>query len=188
MTIERARAGFQIGFHAIGDRALDMALNAFQAEEDACPGSSAQRFRIEHGQVVDPWDFSRYWWHGVIASVQPNHLLTDMNWAEDRIGPERAKNLYAWKRFVSQGTALAFGTDYPVEPIAPFRELYAAVTRTSEDGDKTYYAEQAIGIGQALYAYTQASAFAENMETRKGKLVPGQFADFVVLDRDLLRA
>ncbi len=90
---------------------VDMALNAFQAAEDAYPGSTAYRFRIEHNQVVAPKDFSRFWWLGVIASMQPNHLLTDMNWAEDRIGPGRAKNSYPWKRFVDQGTVLAFGTD-----------------------------------------------------------------------------
>jgi predicted amidohydrolase YtcJ len=187
MTVERAKAGFQIGFHAIGDRAVSMALNAFTAAEADSPGSIAYRFRIEHDQVVDPKDFGRFWWLGVIASMQPNHLLTDMNWAEDRIGPERAKTSYAWKRFLTQGTVLAFGTDYPVEPVAPFRGLYAAVTRKNEAGTKTYYPEQAISIGQALYAYTQASAFAEHMETKKGRLVPGQFADFVVLDRDVLK-
>lgn len=188
MTIERAKAGFQIGFHAIGDRAVSMALNAFVAAEAAVPQSIAYRFRIEHDQVIDPRDFARYQWLAVIASMQPNHLLTDMNWAEDRIGPERAKNSYPWKTFADQGTVLAFGTDYPVEPISPFRGIYCAVTRTSEDGSRTYHPEQALTIGQALYAYTQASAFAESMESRKGKLVPGQFADFVVLDRDLLRA
>ncbi len=188
MTIERARAGFQIGFHAIGDRATSMALNAFVAAEAAVPSSAASRFRIEHAQVIDPKDFGRFWWLGVIASMQPNHLLTDMNWAEDRIGPERAKNSYPWKRFVAQGTVLAFGTDYPVEPVTPFRGLYAVVTRQREDGTKSYYPEQAISIGQALYVYTQASAFAEHMEMKKGKLIPGQFADFVVLDTDLLKA
>lgn len=186
MTIARAKAGFQIGFHAIGDRAVSMALNAFTAAEAAVPSSLAYRFRIEHAQVVDPQDFGRFWWLRVIASMQPNHLLTDMNWAEQRIGPARAKISYPWKAFVNQGTVLAFGTDYPVEPITPFRGLYAAVTRKNEDGTKTYRPEQAITIGQALYAYTQASAYAEHMEDKKGKLVPGQFADFVVLDRDLL--
>jgi predicted amidohydrolase YtcJ len=187
MTVERAQAGFQIGFHAIGDRATTMALNAFVAAEATVAESIGYRFRIEHVQVIAPKDFDRFRWLGVIASMQPNHLLTDMNWAEQRIGPERAKISYPWKQFVNQGTVLAFGTDYPVEPVAPFRGLYAAVTRQSEDGTKTYYPERAITIGQALYAYTQASAYAENMETKKGKLVPGQFADFVVLDRDLLK-
>ena len=187
MTIERARAGFQIGFHAIGDRAVGMALNAFGAAE-AAPESISYRFRIEHAQVVDPNDFARFKRLGVIASMQPNHLLTDMNWAEDRIGPKRATNSYLWKAFVDQDTVLAFGTDYPVEPVTPFRGLYAAVTRKSEDGTTAYHPEQVISIGQALYSYTQAPAFAEHMEKKKGELLPGQFADFVVLDGDLLKA
>lgn len=187
MTIERAQAGFQIGFHAIGDRAVSMALNAYMAAGSAVPQSIGSRFRVEHAQVVVQSDFARFKWLGVIASMQPSHLLTDMSWAEERIGPERAQNSYTWKTLLDQGTVLAFGTDYPVEPITPFRGIYAAVTRKNEDGTKTYYPEQALTIGQALYAYTQAPAFAEHMETKKGKLVLGQFADFVVLDRDLLR-
>ena len=165
-----------------------MALDAFAAAEAAVPKSVTYRFRIEHDQVVDPNDFARYRWLGVIASMQPNHLLTDMYWAEDRIGPGRAKSSYPWKTFWDQGTVVAFGTDYPVEPVTPFRGLYAAITRRSEDGTRIYHSEQALTINQALYAYTQSSAFAEHMESKKGKLVPGQFADFVVLDRDMLKA
>jgi hypothetical protein len=188
MTIERAQAGFQIGFHAIGDRGVKMALDAFVAAEASLPNSMTYRFRIEHDQVVDPHDFARYRWLGVIASMQPNHLLTDMYWAEDRVGPVRARSSYPWKTFWDQGTVLAFGTDYPVEPVTPFRGLYAAVTRKSEDGSRIFHSEQALTINQALYAYTQASAYAEHMETKKGKLAPGQFADFVVLNRNLLTA
>lgn len=188
LTVERARAGFQIGFHAIGDRGVSMALDAFAAAEEAVPGSVNARFRIEHDQVVAAQDFSRYQSLRVIASMQPNHLLTDMSWVEQRIGAERAKGSYAWKRFWDQGTVVAFGTDYPVEPVTPFRGLYAAVTRTSEDRLHSFHPEESLTIAQALYAYTQASAYAEKAETRKGKLTPGQLADFVVLDRDLLRA
>jgi predicted amidohydrolase YtcJ len=188
MTIERARAGFQIGFHAIGDRAVSMALDAYAAAEAAVPESKGTRFRIEHVQVVEPKDFERFRSLGVIASMQPNHLLTDMNWAQDRIGPERAKYSYTWKTFVDEGVVLPFGTDYPVEPVTPFRGIYAAVTRRNEAGTRIYFPAQALTIGQALYAYTQAAAFAENMETKKGELRAGQFADFVVLDRDLLKA
>ena len=186
MTIERAQAGFQIGFHAIGDHGAKMALDAFAAAEAAVPSSLTCRFRIEHDQVVDPNDFARYRRLGVIASMQPNHLLTDMYWAENRVGPVRAKSSYPWKTFWDQGTVLAFGTDYPVEPVTPFRGLYAAVTRRSEDGTRIYHPDQGLTINQALYAYTQGSAFAEHMEAKKGKLLPGQFADFVVLDRNLL--
>jgi predicted amidohydrolase YtcJ len=181
MAVERAAAGFQLGFHAIGDKATSMALNAFDQ-----PGvSRTARNRIEHAQVVDPADIPRFKQLGVIASMQPNHLLTDMNWAEDRLGPQRAAYSYAWKAFLDAGVPLAFGTDYPVEPVTPFRGLYAAVTRMNEAGTKSYFPENKITRGQALYAYTQGSAYAEFAENHKGKLVPGYDADFILLDRDL---
>jgi Predicted metal-dependent hydrolase with the TIM-barrel fold len=181
LALERARAGFQLGFHAIGDKAAEMALDA-----DAQPGVSKKaRNRIEHAQVVDEADVARFAKSGVIASMQPNHLLTDMNWAESRLGPKRAAFSYAWKAFLDAGVPLAFGTDYPVEPITPFRGLYAAVTRMNEAGTQTYFPQQRITRGQALSAYTQGSAYAEFSEDRKGKLEPGYEADFIVLDRDL---
>lgn len=181
MAAARAAAGFQFGFHAIGDKASAMALDAF-----AQPGvSHTARNRIEHAQVVDPADIPRFKQLGVIASMQPNHLLTDMNWAEDRLGPQRAAYSYAWKAFLDAGVPLAFGTDYPVEPITPFRGLYAAVTRMNEAGTQTYYPKNKLTRGQALAAYTQGSAYAEFAERRKGKLIPGYDADFILVDRDL---
>jgi predicted amidohydrolase YtcJ len=183
MAVARAAAGFQLGFHAIGDKAAAMALDAFSQ-----PGvSHTARNRIEHAQVVDPVDIPRFKQLGVIASMQPNHLLTDMNWAEDRLGPKRAAYSYAWKAFLSAGVRLAFGTDYPVEPITPFRGLYAAVTRMNEKGTKSYFPENKLTRGQALYAYTQGSAYAEFAETRKGKLAPGYDADFIIVDLDLYK-
>jgi predicted amidohydrolase YtcJ len=183
MVIERAHAGFQIGFHAIGDEAASMALDAFDQ-----PGvTRTARNRIEHAQVVDAADIPRFKKLGVIASMQPSHLLTDMNWAEDRLGPKRAAYSYAWKAFLDAGVPLAFGTDYPVEPITPFRGLYAAVTRMNEAGTKTYFPENKITRGQALYAYTQGSAYAEFAEKRLGKLAAGYDADFILVDRDLYK-
>jgi predicted amidohydrolase YtcJ len=179
MTKERASAGFQIGFHAIGDRGVEMALDAL--------GSSgpAMRNRIEHSQVVQPQDILRYKSLGVVASMQPSHLLTDMNWAGSRLGPQRARYAYAWKAFLDAGVPLAFGTDYPVEPITPFRGVYSGVTRRNEAGDKSYFPEDKLRIGEVLFAYTQGSAYAEFAELYKGKIAPGYVADFVVLDRDL---
>jgi len=183
MTVERAQAGFQIGFHAIGDKATAMALDAFSQTGV----SQTARNRIEHAQVVDPADIPRFAKLGIIASMQPNHLLTDMNWAEDRLGPKRAAYSYAWKAFHEAGVPLAFGTDYPVEPVTPFRGLYCAVTRMSENGKKSYFPENKLTRGQALYAYTQGSAYAEFAEKHKGKLEPGYDADFVLVDRDLYK-
>jgi hypothetical protein len=184
MAVERARAGFQMGFHAIGDRAVEMALDAFALAEPQAP-SHDRRWRIEHSQVVGPADFARYKQLGVIASMQPNHLLTDMAWAGARLGPERSKYAYAWKSFLDAGVPLAYGTDYPVEPITPFRGVYASVTRSNEAGTATFHPEQKLTIGETLCAYTQGAAYAEFAENWKGKLAPGYVADFVVLDRDL---
>jgi predicted amidohydrolase YtcJ len=183
MVVERAQAGFQIGFHAIGDNAASMALDAF----DQPQVSRTARNRIEHAQVVDAADIPRFKSLGAIASMQPNHLLTDMNWAEDRLGPQRAAYSYAWKAFLNAGVPLAFGTDYPVEPVTPFRGLYSAVTRMNEQAKKTYFPENKLTRGQALYAYTQGSAYAEFAEQHKGKLVAGYDADFILVDRDLYK-
>ncbi|MGE5322265.1 MAG: amidohydrolase [Actinomycetota bacterium] len=186
MAIERAQAGFQLGFHAIGDRAVRMALEAFAAAEKNSPKRDF-RFRIEHAQVVAPDDFIKFKQLGVIASMQPNHLLTDMNWAEAHLGPERAKESYAWKRFLDEGVHLAFGTDYPVEPVTPFRGVYCAITRKNEAGTKEYFPDQKLNIHQAIAAYTTGAAYAEFAEKEKGVLAPGMLADFAVLDRDITK-
>jgi hypothetical protein len=181
MALERAKAGFQLGFHAIGDKAAAMALNAY-AQSGI---STTARNRIEHAQVVDPSDIPRFKKLGVIASMQPSHLLTDMNWAEDRLGPQRAAYSYAWKAFLDAGVPLAFGTDYPVEPITPLRGLYAAVTRKNQAGTKEYFPANKLTRGQALYAYTQGSAYAEFAEKHKGKLAPGYDADFILIEMNI---
>ena len=216
LATSRAAAGFQLGFHAIGDRANDMALNAMQAAEQVadptphdgkCSLDSAPtaphaasgrpcdknydrdfRFRIEHAQVVSPEAFDRFHNLQIIASMQPSHLLTDMAWAGDRLGPERSKDAYAWRSFLAHGVTLAFGTDYPVESISPFRGLYAATTRMNEAATQTFEPQERLTINEALHAYTQASAFAEFRENVKGRLEPGFLADFVVLDRDITKA
>ncbi len=222
LSAERAQAGFQLGFHAIGDRANNMALDAFAAAEQVrrltartqcrptgagdtvhsphppcdpnlpsreVPASAANlRFRIEHAQVVTPDAFDRFARLGVIASMQPSHLLTDMAWAGQRLGPERSKYAYAWRSFLNHHVTLAFGTDYPVESINPFRGLYSAITRQNEAGTQTFEPQEKLTLNEALYAYTQASAFAEFRETIKGRLEPGFLADLVVLDRDITKA
>ncbi len=185
-TAERMQAGFQIGLHAIGDHGVRMALNAFAFGEKQS-GKKELRLRIEHAQVVAPEDFKKFDSLHVIASMQPNHLLTDMNWAEKRIGRDRAKYSYAWKEFLDNDVVLAFGTDYPVEPITPFRGLYVAVTRKNEAGTKEYFPEQRISIHQAIFAYTVGSAHAEFQEYEKGLLAKNMLADFVVLDRDITK-
>jgi len=198
MTKERVLAGYQLGFHAIGDKGTQMALDAFAEAEKAAKEAKVKaadggnnndyRLRIEHAQVTTPQQILRFKELKVIASMQPSHLLTDMAWAESRLGPKRAEHSYAWSDFLRHGVVLAFGTDYPVEPVTPFRGLYAALTRTSEDGKKSYYPEQKLTIEQAIAAYTTGAAFAEFAEKQKGKLEPGMLADFVVLDQDITAA
>ena len=193
MTKERVLAGFQIGFHAIGDKGVQMALDAFAEAEKAAKeaqvkganGGDEFRLRVEHAQVTTPAQIAQFKTLKVIASMQPNHLLTDMRWAQDRLGPKRAATSYAWLAFLNKGVGVAFGTDYPVEPVTPFRGIYAAVTRKSENGKQEYFPEQRLTIDQAIAAYTAGSAFAEFQDKEKGKIVAGMLADFVVLDRDL---
>ena len=196
MTEERVLAGYQIGFHAIGDKGIQLALDAFAEAEKAAKeakvkgadGDADYRLRIEHAQVTTPQQISRFKELKVIASMQPNHLLTDMSWAESRLGAKRAEHSYAWAEFLRRGVVLAFGTDYPVEPVTPFRGIYASLTRMSEDGKKSYYPAQKLNIEQAIAAYTTGAAFAEFAEKQKGKLEPGMLADFVVLDQDITAA
>jgi predicted amidohydrolase YtcJ len=108
-----------------------------------------------------------------------------MHWAEARLGRKRAAHSYAWADFLKNGITLAFGTDYPVEPVTPFRGLYVAVTRQSENGGSEYYPEEKLTIDQAIAAYTTGSAFAEFAEKQKGLVAPGMLADLVVLDQDV---
>jgi predicted amidohydrolase YtcJ len=196
MSKERVLAGFQLGFHAIGDRGIQLALDAFAEAEKAAREQKAKapnggddfRLRVEHAQVTTPAQIARFKELKVIASMQPSHVLTDMRWAQDRLGAKRAATAYAWAAFLNKGVPLAFGTDYPVEPVTPFRGLYAAVTRKSEDGKQEFFPAQRLTMDQAIAAYTTGSAFAEFEEKEKGKLVPGMFADFIVLDRDVTAA
>jgi predicted amidohydrolase YtcJ len=196
MTKERVLAGYQIGFHAIGDKGVQMALDAFaeaekaakEAKVKAVDGGSDYRLRIEHAQITTPQQILRFKELKVIASMQPSHLLTDMNWSESRLGPKRAEHSYTWAEFLRRGVTLAFGTDYPVEPVTPFRGIYAALTRTSEDGKKSYYPAEKLNIEQTIAAYTTGAAFAEFAEKQKGKLETGMLADFVVLDQDITAA
>jgi predicted amidohydrolase YtcJ len=193
MTKERVLAGFQVGFHAIGDKGVQMALDAFaesekaarEAHVKAADGGDDFRLRVEHAQVTNLAEIAQFKQLKVIASMQPSHVLTDMRWAQDRLGPKRAATSYAWLSFLNKGVGLAFGTDYPVEPVTPFRGLYAAITRKSENGKQEYFPAERLTIDQAITAYTAGSAFAEFEEKEKGKLVPGMLADFIVLDRDV---
>jgi predicted amidohydrolase YtcJ len=186
MAIERDRAGFQLGFHAIGDRANRVALDTFAAVLEA-NGPRDRRDRIEHAQVVEASDFERFGKLNIIASMQPAHLLDDARWAADRLGPERSRGAYAWRSMEKNGVRLAFGTDYPVIPINPLRGIYACISRQMTDGTpkRGWQPQEHLHSKDCFRAYTVGSAFAEFEERRKGIIAPGMLADLVVYPKDL---
>ncbi len=188
LAIERDKAGFQLNFHAIGDRANRVVLDVFEAAAKA-NGPRDRRDRIEHAQVVAASDFPRFARLQVIASMQPSHQTSDMRWAEQRVGPERIKGAYAWATMEKFGIRLAFGTDYDVEPITPFRGLYACVTRELPTGGPQggWQPQEKISLDDCIRAYTSGSAYGEFMEGKKGELKAGEFADFIVLSKDLTK-
>ena len=188
LAIERDKAGFQINIHAIGDRTNRMVLDVFEAVAKA-NGPRDRRDRIEHAQVIAPDDLPRFARLKVIASMQPSHQTTDMRWAESRIGPERIKGAYAWATLEKSGARLAFGTDYPVEEVSPFRGLHACVTRQLPDGTPAagWQPQEKISLEDCIRAYTSGAAYAEFEEGKKGELKPGEYADFIVLSNDLTK-
>ena len=182
MTKERLAHNFPVTFHAIGDGANRMALDVFEESDRLGTGPPRRlRCRIEHAQVVAGAEVRRFAKMGVIASVQPCHLLGDMPWAAARLGPERVGDAYRWRSLVQAGARLAFGTDFPVEPIHPMRGLYSAVTRRAVDGTVEFEVNERLTMAEAILAYTQGSAFAEYRENSKGRLTPGMVADMTVL-------
>ena len=176
--------GFQVGIHAIGDLGNRMSLDAFEKAQGGKP--SPLRNRIEHSQIVTLDDIPRFAELGIIASMQATHATSDMNMAEDRIGPERILGGYAWRRMLDAGVIVANGSDFPVELSNPFHGLYATVTRQGRDGEPEggWYADQALTRAEALHSFTLAGAYAARQEDRLGSLEPGKWADFIVIDRD----
>jgi predicted amidohydrolase YtcJ len=188
MAIERDKAGFQLNFHAIGDHANRVALDVFEAVAKA-NGPRDRRDRVEHAQVLAPEDLPRFAQLKVIASMQPSHETSDMRWAGQRVGPDRAKGAYAWASLQKSGARLAFGTDYPVEPINPLRGLYACVTRELPDGGPAggWQPQEKISLDDCIRAYTSGSAYSQFEEGKKGELKAGEYADFIILSDDLTK-
>jgi predicted amidohydrolase YtcJ len=183
--VRKANAkGFQVGIHAIGDLGNRMALDAFERVQDGKP--SPLRNRVEHAQIIALEDIPRFSELGVIASMQPVHATSDMNMAEDRVGPQRIRGGYAWRRLLDSGATIASGSDFPVELPDPFHGLYAAVARQDRDGlpQDGWYADQAMTRAEALHSFTLGAAYAAHQEDRLGSLEPGKWADFIVIDRD----
>jgi len=189
MALERDKAGFQLAIHAIGDRANRLVLDVFEAVI-RINGVRDRRDRIEHAQVVAPVDIPRFGTLHVIASMQPAHQSSDLRWAEERLGPERVKGAYAWNSLQKTGATLAFGTDYDVEPINPFRGLYACVTRELREGGPAggWQPQEKISLGDCIRAYTSGSAYTQFEDGKKGELKVGEYADFLILSQDITKA
>ncbi|WP_448581949.1 amidohydrolase [Thermaurantiacus sp.] len=169
-------AGYQLAVHAIGDAANAEVLNAYA--EIAPAYGSGLRNRIEHAQVLDPADIPRFRALGVTASMQPIHATSDRTMAEARLGLDRLAGAYAWRSLLASGALLAFGSDAPVEPANPFLGLHAATTRAG------WRTEEALSLEAALAGFTVWAARAGLADGRAGRLVPGAFADFILLDED----
>jgi len=182
------KAGYQVNVHAIGDAANHQVLDGFEAAYKAVGGRQL-RNRIEHSQVVALSDIPRFKQLDLIASMQPTHATSDMNMAEERIGPERLKGAYAWRTFLKQGTLIAGGSDFPVESDNPFFGLHAAVTRTDHENEPKggWHPEQAMTLLEAFRAFTLDAAYAQHQEKEIGSLEPGKWADFILIDRDLFK-
>jgi predicted amidohydrolase YtcJ len=185
IAIAADKAGFQLGIHAIGDKANTWVLDTFE-KLPKINGPRQRRHRIEHAQSIHDDDFPRFAQIGVIASMQPTHCISDKRFAEKRIGKERCRGAYAWKRFLDAGATIAFGSDYTVEPINPLEGMYASVTRKDRAGEPGdgWFPDQKLSMEKAIELYTLGSAYAEFAEDRKGMIKPGYLGDVVIFNRD----
>jgi len=187
MVVAADKYGFQIGVHAIGDKGNNWTLNAYE-KAMSVNGKRDSRHRDEHTQTLLLSDIPRFSKLGAIASMQPTHCISDKKFYEKRIGSERSKGAYAWKSLAESGANMAFGTDYPVEPLNPMEGLYASVTRKDRLGEEGegWFPDEKISMEKAIEYYTLGAAYAQFMEERKGMIKQGYLADIVITDKDLL--
>ncbi|MDQ7050910.1 MAG: amidohydrolase family protein [Enterobacterales bacterium] len=178
---------FQVNVHAIGDKGNRMVLDSLESAYKKV-GGRQQRNRIEHAQIVALDDIPRFKDLDVIASMQPTHATSDMNMAGDRLGQKRLKGSYAWQTFLKQGTIVASGSDFPVEYANAFYGLHAAVTRQDRNNQplKGWRVEEAMTPTQALISFTLNAAYAAHQEKVIGSLEKGKWADFILVDRDII--
>lgn len=182
-----AQKGFQMCTHAIGDSGNRVILKTYAKY---VKGKNDLRWRIEHAQVVNENDFNLFGANSIIPSVQPTHATSDMYWAAQRLGNERVKGAYAYQQLLQQNGWLPLGTDFPVEDISPFKTFYAAVVRKDAKGwpANGYQTENALSREQALRGMTIWAAKSNFEEKEKGSLEKNKLADFIILDKDLLKA
>ena len=184
MMVDADAAGLKLAVHAIGDKAIDVLIDAMRATAGA--EIAGRRYRIEHFQHPSGSAIQAAAASGIIASMQPYHAIDDGRWAEKRIGPERIKTTYAFRTLLDAGVILTFGSDWPVAPLSPIEGIYAAVTRRTTDGAHPdgWQPQEKITVEEALTAYTVTNAYAGFEEDKAGTLEVGKRADFVVLSDD----
>jgi predicted amidohydrolase YtcJ len=189
IAVRALRAGFQVAIHAIGDRGNRTALDAYEAALKAVP-TRDHRFRIEHAQVLSPEDIPRFAQLGVLPSMQTTHQTSDMPWVESRLGPDRVKGAYAWRSLLATGVIIPNGTDFPVERVNPLLTFHAAITRQDSANNPPggWYPDQRMTREEALAAMTRWAAHAAFQDSDMGSLKVGKYADFTVLDRDIMTA
>jgi predicted amidohydrolase YtcJ len=187
VAIDALRHGFQLCVHAIGDRANREVLDIDQVALDSVP-TADHRFRIEHAQILNRQDIPRFAELGVIPSMQTSHQTSDMYWAMNRLGWTRVQGAYAWRSLLNTGVIIANGTDAPVDPVNPMIRFHAAVTRQDADGWPAggWFPAERIAREEALESMTLWPAYASFMETQAGSITPGKYADFTVLDQDIM--
>ncbi len=179
-----AKSDFQMNTHAIGDSANSLVLKTYQKYLNEKPN---RRWRVEHAQVLDSTEYN-YFSKNIIPSVQPTHATSDMYWAKDRIGEERIKHAYAYKRLLDEAGVLPLGTDFPVEEVNPMLTFFAAVKRQDTNGypKNGFQTQNALSRKETLKGMTIWAAFAAFEEQEKGSLEAGKYADFIILNKDLM--
>jgi predicted amidohydrolase YtcJ len=179
-----AAAGLAVAIHAIGDRAVHVALDAVAPTRVTSP---ALRQRLEHVQLVRAEDLGRFGALGVIASMQPIHCTSDRDLADRYWGPRRTPRAYPWRTLLDRRAVLAFGSDAPVEPIDPLLGIHAAITRRRPSDREAWFPAERLTLDEALHAYTAGAAYSTGREREWGTLEVGMHCDATVVDRDLAK-
>jgi len=187
VAVRALKAGFQVNVHAIGDRANRIVLDQFEAALREVP-TADHRFRIEHAQILRYQDIPRFAELDVIPSMQGSHQTSDMYWAPNRLGPARLGGAYAWRSLLNTGVVIPNGSDFPVEAVNPLISFHSFFTRQDADNFPPggWMPEQRTTRQEALLSITLWPAYAAFMENESGSLTIGKYADFVVLDRDIM--
>ncbi len=184
-VVDADKAGFSIRFHAIGDGAIRLALDAYE-EAQKVNGKRDSRHSVEHVEVIHPDDIPRFKELGVTVSMQPDHFaMSERGVYTDRIGPEREKYVFPIHTLQETGANLAFGTDFPIDGLNPLVQIHRAVTRIDSSGEEVWHPHERITLADALKAYTAGSAYGAFREQELGTLEVGKLADIAVLDRNL---